>query len=221
MQQPKTKTRRKRKRVMNTGGSGNGNGNNGGESGNNGGSTYDKTDYDSNDGMLTTVWGPAQWHVLHTMSFNYPVHPTKENKLHYYNHVHNLQNVLPCGKCRKNLVENFRKLPLKMSHLESRETFSKYIYDLHELVNTMLNKHSGLTFEEVRDRYEHFRSRCTKSKKEILRTRRIRIKKEKGCTEPLVGEKSKCILHIVPQNKKCETFQMDKRCIKTKKDLGG
>jgi predicted NAD-dependent protein-ADP-ribosyltransferase YbiA (DUF1768 family) len=30
--------------------------------------------------MLTTIWGPSQWHFLHTMSFNYPVKPTPEQK---------------------------------------------------------------------------------------------------------------------------------------------
>ena len=30
--------------------------------------------------MLTSVWGPSMWHYLHTMSFNYPVKPTPEEK---------------------------------------------------------------------------------------------------------------------------------------------
>ena len=41
-------------------------------------------------------------------------------------------------------------------------------------------------------------------------------KNEKGCTEPLYGEKSKCILQIVPQETKCDTFQIDEKCIKKK-----
>ena len=181
-------------------------------------SVYSDIDYQSNDGMLTTVWGPSQWHFLHTMSFNYPAHPTQKDKEKYMNYVLNLKYILPCGKCRKNLKENFKKLPIKMSHMKSRATFSKYIYDLHELINTMLGKSSGLSFEEVRERYEHFRARCTKSKREIIKrvfsNKRKTKKGEKGCTEPMFGEKSKCILHIVPQKEKCETFQMDKRCVK-------
>ena len=38
--------------------------------------------------------------------------------------------------------------------------------------------------------------------------------KEKGCTESLYGKKSKCIIKIVPQTKKCNTFQMDDSCKK-------
>ena len=37
---------------------------------------------------------------------------------------------------------------------------------------------------------------------------------EKGCTEPIYGEKSKCVLKIVPQSKKVDTFQIDEKCIK-------
>lgn len=182
---------------------------------------YNEKDYQSNDGMLTSVWGPSAWHFLHTMSFNYPVNPNKHEKKHYRNFVLSLKWTLPCGKCRKNLLKNFEKLPLEMKHMRSRTTFSKYVYDLHELINTMLNKKSGLTYDMVRERYEHFRSRCSKSIKEmedILRQHNIDSAKEneKGCVEPLYGEKSKCILKIVPQTEKCDTFQIDNNCIKRK-----
>jgi hypothetical protein len=56
---------------------------------------YSKSDYDSNDGMLTTVWGPGMWHYLHTMSFNYPTNPTPQDKQHYREFILQLQYVLP------------------------------------------------------------------------------------------------------------------------------
>jgi len=177
---------------------------------------YSVDDYNSGDGMLTTVWGPSMWHYLHTMSFNYPVDPSCNDKKNYRDFILNLQNVLPCGKCRRNLVKNFKKHPLNIQAMESRATFSKYIYDLHEIINEMLGKKSGLTYDMVRERYEHFRSRCTKSYNEYKKKRKTVKKRnpEKGCTEPLYGEKSKCIIKIVPQSDKTETFQMDKKCIK-------
>ena len=182
--------------------------------------TYSEEDFQSNDGMLVSVWGPSQWHFLHTISFNYPAHPTETQKKHYRDYILNLKHILPCGKCRKNLIENFRKLPLTMSHMKSRYTFSKYIYDLHELINTMLNKKSGLTYDMIRERYEHFRARCSNKYTTKMKMKRKRIrktfKKEKGCTEPLIGEKSKCILKIVPEKTKCDTFSMDKKCVKHK-----
>jgi hypothetical protein len=180
---------------------------------------FKKNDFYSGDGFLTTVWGPAQWHMLHTISFNYPVNPTLEQKKQYRNYVLSLQNVLPCGACRKNLKTNLKHLPLKMSDMKSRETFSKYIYNLHELVNKMLKKKSNLTYCDVRERYEHFRARCTDEKPKVYKYSEIKTRKnkdEKGCTEPLYGKKARCILNIVPQEEKGQSIQIDKKCMKTR-----
>lgn len=162
---------------------------------------YTRKHYESNDGMVTSVWGPGAWHFLHTISFNYPIHPSCDEKREYRDFVLSLENVLPCGKCRTNLKKNFKKLPLLWSHMKSRDTFSKYMYKLHEVVNKMLGKKSGLSFQDVRERYEHFRARCTGQVE-------TKTKIEDGCTEPMVGKKSKCVLQIVPQTDKCETFQI-------------
>ena len=172
-------------------------------------------DYQSNDGMLTTVWGPPMWHYLHTMSFNYPVNPSTKDKKHYRDFISKLQYTLPCGKCRENLKRNLKKFPLMNRNMRNRGSFSLYIYDLHELINKMLGKKSNLSFDQIRERYEHFRSRCSKTE------RRKKTIKEKGCTEPLTGEKSKCILKIVPRSEKCETFNMDKQCEKVRISIGG
>jgi hypothetical protein len=116
-----------------------------------------------------------------------------------------------------NLTNNFKSKPLEMCHMENRETFSRYIYELHEVVNKMLNKTSNLTYCDVRERYEHFRARCVEEKPKIFnfkKTRKTEKKREKGCTEPLYGKKSKCVINIVPQEDKRETLKIDKKCIK-------
>jgi len=173
-------------------------------------SIYTRKHYQSNDGMLTTVWGPSTWHLLHTMSFNYPVKPTCDEKRNYRDFVLSLRDVLPCGKCRENLCKNFKRLPLTMKSMQSRDTFSRYVYNLHEVVNKMLKKKSGLTYGDVKERYEHFRARCTQNDSKDEK----KESKERGCTEPIYGEKAKCVLKIVPQDTKCDTFQMSDRCIK-------
>jgi len=186
--------------------------------------TYSKNDYASGDGFLTTVWGPMMWSYLHTMSFNYPVNPSADDKKHYRDFIISLQYVLPCKYCRMNLANNFKKNPIQPCHMESRNTFSRYIYDLHETVNKMLKKKVHLTYCEVRDRYENFRARCTQETPTVFSFKQISDvatakktdKKEKGCTVPLYGKKSKCIIKIVPQEEKQETFQMDKKCVKSK-----
>lgn len=191
----KTRSRRKRKRV------------------------YTKKQYNSGEGMLTSVWGPGLWFFLHTISFNYPIKPTAEQKKQYKNFILQLKYILPCRYCRENLKKNLKTLPLRERDLKDRESFSRWVYNLHELVNKMLGKKSGLTYTNVRERHEHFRSRCTKKNKEkrkrICKTKKK--KKEKGCTTPLYGKKAKCVIKIVPQETKCSTFQMDKKCVKERK----
>jgi len=184
---------------------------------------FTKKDFHSGDGMLTTVWGPSMWHFLHTMSFNYPVKPTDEQKRHYMDFILNLRNILPCKYCRMNLTNNLATRPLQMCHMESRDTFSRFIYDLHETVNRLLGKKSGLTYCDVRERYEHFRSRCTQDAPKVFNFKEFyRGKKgehEKGCTEPLYGKKAKCVISIVPQEVKVPTFSVDDQCIKKRGEV--
>jgi hypothetical protein len=173
---------------------------------------FSEDDYKSGDGMMTSVWGPPMWHILHTISFNYPINPTEKQKKHYYKYYSNLKNILPCKYCRDNLANNLKTLPLTINVMKSRETLSRWVYELHELVNNMLGKKSGLCYEEVRDRYEHFRSRCIDGKEEPVNKKSYNGI-EKGCTEPLYGVKSKCVLNIVPKDNRITSFKIDPICV--------
>ena len=104
----------------------------------------------------------------------------------------------------------------------------------------MLGKKNVLTFEEVRERYENFRSRCANKKTKKVKKFKMKgadqkkldasnkkclsqsnnkiVEKEKGCVTPLQGIKSKCVIRIVPKTKKVKTFYMDPKC-KTKRKL--
>jgi len=182
---------------------------------------FKKKDYYSGDGMLTAVWGPSMWHFLHIMSFNYPVNPSEEDRKNYRDFILSLQYILPCKYCRQNLTNNLKATPLSNEDMKDRNSFSRYVYKLHETINKMLGKKSGLSYCDVRERYEHFRSRCTDEKPKVfnikqMKTNKTLKKKEMGCTEPLYGKKSKCIIKIVPQDEKCKTLQIDKKCIKTR-----
>jgi hypothetical protein len=83
----------------------------------------------------------------------------------------------------------------------------------------MLHKNSNLTYCDVRERYEHFRARCTEEKPILFKYKKVKTiknNKEKGCTEPLYGKKSRCIIKIVPQDEKGQSMQIDKKCVKTR-----
>lgn len=169
---------------------------------------FNAENYKSGDGMLTSVWGPSLWHSLHTMSFNYPIKPTSLQKKYYKRFLEALKYTLPCRHCRENFKANLKKYPINSKVLQNRYHFSLYVYQLHEHINTLLNKKSGLSYEDVRERYEHFRARCTKRK-----TRKTKkVKKHKGCIVPLHKFKSKGVVKIVPDETKCESFEIDEKC---------
>ena len=160
---------------------------------------FSRKDYSNDSGMMTNIWGPATWHLLHTMSFNYPVKPTLLQKRQYRQFILQLRHVLPCGKCRDNLSRNLAVLPLEWSHMKSRATFSMYVFRLHELVNAMLGKTSRLSYLDVRDRYEHFRARCSSPHSHAADAAQHHHEQvEDGCVEPLKGRKTKCVLSILP-----------------------
>lgn len=189
---------------------------------------FKKEDFESSDGMLTYVWGPSLWHFLHTMSFNYPVKPSCNEKKYYIQFINSLENILPCKYCRDNLKRNLKETGFSIKKLKNRNTFSKYIYDLHNHINKMLNKNTKISYKEVRNRYENFRSRCSekqkvkhfKSKKIVLGKNNKKClnntnntKKELGCTTPINGVKSKCLIRIVPKHCRKKTFKMDPKCL--------
>lgn len=167
-------------------------------------SDFTAQDYNNKNGFQTAVWGPIFWSVLHMVSFNYPPEPTNDDKKNYMNFILNLQHILPCKKCRQNLKRNLKILPITINTMKNRETFSRYVYDLHEVVNKMLDKHSNLTFDDVRRKYEHFRASCSKKD--------VKEKKHRGCSVPTYGKKSKCIIKIVPRNTHEDGFQIHPKC---------
>lgn len=154
---------------------------------------FSKSDYASGSGMITAIWGPAQWHFLHTISFNYPVKPTKKDKDGYHMYIESLKHVLPCKYCRDNFKQNLKAAGWKRGVLRNRDTFSRFVYRLHNEVNKQLNKCSTLTYEQVRDRYEGYRSRCL-SEEEIAKI--LSKKNESGCIHPMYGESRRAIITI-------------------------
>ena len=56
---------------------------------------------------------------------------------------------------KEKFSQNLKSIPLNSKALKNRENFSRWMFRLHEQINKMLNKKSGLTYEQVRERYEH------------------------------------------------------------------
>lgn len=180
-----------------------------------------KAYYNSRDGFMTMVWGPMMWFILHTVSFNYPCKPTPEQKRHYQQYYESIQNILPCGACRKNLKNNIPMSGYGPHVYKNRATLSRWVYRLHCTVNRMLNKPSP-PYDTVRTMYERFRARCNdvgstnRNRRSPHHHRHLPMASahaihghatESGCTEALSGVRSKCILNIVP----CDECSVDEQ----------
>ena len=162
-------------------------------------------DNDSNNGFSGEIWGSALWFIMHIISFNYPIKPTNSNIMHYYSFFKNIQNILPCSVCRKHLKETYKKHPLTAKVFKNRKSLTKYIYNLHNIINTQLNKKNIISFDDIINFYENLRSRCIKNK----------ITKETSeCNNPVFeGIKSRSIIRIIPRNDKCESLKISNQCI--------
>jgi hypothetical protein len=175
-------------------------------------------EYNSSDGFNVNFWGKMVWTILHTISFNYPVNPTEEDKDHYRDFLLSLRHVLPCRSCRENYARNLESIGFCRDDLANRHTFSMFIYRLHNCVNKMLGKKCVITYEDVRDRYEMFRARCLNNVPILDKHEKKNVKvKEVGCDAPLTGIKSKSVIHVVPIDQKTECFNIDPKCIPRRK----
>lgn len=161
--------------------------------------------YSSDNGFLVSVWGPPLWHFLHTISFNYPVNPTKEDKKNYKSFVKYLSKILPCGKCRINFKHNFKKVPLRDQDLENRDAFSRWIFRFHNEVNKATGKVQEPSYTDIRERYEFYRAKCSRKKPRSS-------KYEPGCKDPANHVKSKCILAILPQSEPVPSLVIHPKC---------
>ena len=165
-------------------------------------------DYSSPNGFITSIWGPGMWHFLHTISFNYPVKPTAQQKRDYRAFVMNIQSVLPCRYCRENFPKTLKQVPLTTYALTNRNTFSRWMYRFHKQVSAMLNKPTKLSYEDVRRMYESFRADgCSSTKRAVKKSK---SKKHKGCDGKVDNVPMKCIMKIVPREMECPTFEVIK-----------
>lgn len=145
-----------------------------------------------NNGMTTSTWGPVGWMYLHSVSFGYPVSPsdfdtmngnpvgTTENKYRmFFKYV---GKTLPCKYCRESYDRFYEEIPIR---LESRETLTRWLWEMHNRVNHKLElEYTDSDFETITKKYESFRAKCTHTPE------------TKGCTEPANNE-SKKVCHVV------------------------
>ena len=103
----------------------------------------------------------AIWAMLHMLSLNYAVQPTRDDMRNYAAFFASLQHVLPCRSCRESYGEFITKGPLRLSrkHLADRASLARWVYDLHNAVNRRIGKHDyEVPFADMCAQYEKSRA---------------------------------------------------------------
>lgn len=103
------------------------------------------------------IWGTDLWASMHRISLRYPVRdPTHEQRRAARCFFESLQHLLPCSSCRSHYRKYFAKTFTDKT-LRSRYALARWVYDLHEEVNSRLGKPTGtVAFEDLPSLYNRF-----------------------------------------------------------------
>lgn len=107
------------------------------------------------------AWGPLLWSILHTAAEHLgksrpPLLQTDEvNRWIFF--LKAVEGVMPCKICRKHYGDWLKRSPLAqftpLRGAELRDRARKWLYTLHEDVNTGKGIQSGLTLEQLPSMY--------------------------------------------------------------------
>jgi len=86
--------------------------------------------------MDTRFWGPSGWRLLHLVAASDL--GTRRDQVKEWFGL--LEYVLPCKYCRASFHDYIRKLPLTDDIVADPTRFSRWLYDIHNMVNDKLRK---------------------------------------------------------------------------------
>lgn len=149
----------------------------------------------SNNGFSTLVWGPALWTFLHCVSLNYPLYPTQTEITHYFTFMISLGDVLPCGICREQYMNNLIALKFSRASLVSRDSFAKFMYNLHRYVADRTQGTFKTPYLQLRRNFELFRANDCYG--------------ERGC----LSKRCRLVQRIVRPEASDVSFKIDPKCV--------
>ena len=98
-------------------------------------------------------WGKSYWKVAHAVTFLYSDEPSEEEKGRMIRFFQLFPFLLPCSICGLHFVNTLsHKKPLNDDVLASRDTLSRWLVEVHNLVNERVGK-SQVDYESVRRFY--------------------------------------------------------------------
>lgn len=120
------------------------------------------TSQDTNNDLLTKIWGPHFWISLHSVTFGFPDKPTSIQKTQYKKYFELVGDVLPCHYCRNSYKKfiSYGSTKLTDKVFENKNSLTKWLYDIHNAVNRKLSVDYGVSYDDVVKKYETYKSDC-------------------------------------------------------------
>ena len=102
------------------------------------------------------IWGPHYWFVLYTIALSYPLNVNESTKKKYYDFITNLPLFIPIpdiGNTFSKFLDSYPVTP----YLDSRESFVKWVYFIHNKINIYLGKPEITYYDAMNNYYEHYK----------------------------------------------------------------
>lgn len=99
------------------------------------------------------IWGPHYWFVLHTIALNYPLNPNETSKKKYYDLIENFPLFIPIPDMANSFSKLLDTYPIT-PYLDSRESFIKWVYFIHNKINISLGIPEKSLEESLHDYYQ-------------------------------------------------------------------
>ena len=106
-----------------------------------------------NTGLNSNVWGTGALTFLHSITLTYPNDPTDVDKKTYKRFFETIGYLLPCNQCSNHYNDYLKENPIDDSVLENKLSFTKWLYNVHNNVNHILNK-PKIDFDEFAESFK-------------------------------------------------------------------
>ena len=103
--------------------------------------------------MSPNIWGPHAWFTLHSISMALPDNVPVDKQKDLIQFMRSFGNLIPCNICKINYKTNLKMMSPLEKNVQTRELFSKWLIDLHNVVNIETGK-PEMSYEAVVEKYD-------------------------------------------------------------------
>lgn len=95
----------------------------------------------NNISMHSKIWGPFCWHIMHIVTYNYPIEPTEKHKNTIKKFFTSLRYILPCIICRQHYSKKLVQHPITRFYNDKRKLI-EWCINMHNEVNRIFKRRS-------------------------------------------------------------------------------